>query len=132
PVVGAAIGAALGAVWWGAERMWPPLVAAAIVVAADLALTGMLHFDGLIDSADGLLPHLDRDRRLAVMAQPDVGAFGVSVALGVIGLRLAALSSMQPRVLLLAGIWTASRTAMAVIAGVLPYVRDGGLAASVA
>ena len=132
PIVGMAIGAALGGLWWGAERVWPPFVAAAIVVAGDLALTGMLHFDGLVDSADGLLPHLDRDRRLAVMAQPDVGAFGVAVAMAVIGLRLAALASMPPRVLLVAGIWTASRTAMAVIAGVLPYVRDGGLAATVA
>jgi adenosylcobinamide-GDP ribazoletransferase len=131
PVVGALIGAALGGVWWGAERVWPAAVAAAIVVAADLALTGMLHLDGLMDSADGLLPHLDRGRRLEVMAQPDVGSFAVATAVAVIALRFAALASMQPSVLLLAGVWCASRTTMAVIAGALPYVRERGLATGV-
>ena len=128
PVVGALIGLALGSVWWLAGRWWPPAVAAGLVVIADLALTGLLHLDGLIDSADGLLPHLDRDRRLAVMAQPDVGAFGVAVAVAVIGLRFAALASMTPSVVLLAGVWAASRTSMAVIAGLLPYAREHGLA----
>ena len=72
-----------------------------------LALTGLLHVDWLIDSADGLLPHLDRERRLEIMAQPDVGAYGVAVAVVVIGLRYAALASMAPNVFLLAGVWTA-------------------------
>ena len=131
PVVGALIGTVLGGVWWGAERLWPVAVAAGLVVAADLVLTGMLHFDGLMDSADGLLPHLTRERRLVVMRQPDVGAFGVAIAVVVIGLRFAALASMQPSVLLLAGIWCASRTTMAVMSGALPYVRDHGLASPV-
>jgi adenosylcobinamide-GDP ribazoletransferase len=131
PVVGALIGVLLGSAWWAAERVWPAAVAAALVIAADLALTGMLHYDGLIDSADGLLPHLSRERRLDVMREPDVGAFGVATAVVVVGLRFAALASMPPNVLLLAGIWCASRTAMAVISGVLPYVRAHGLATSV-
>jgi adenosylcobinamide-GDP ribazoletransferase len=84
-----------------------------------------------MDSADGLLPHLDRGRRLEVMAQPDVGSFAVATAVAVIALRFAALASMQPSVLLLAGVWCASRTTMAVIAGALPYVREHGLAAGV-
>jgi len=133
PVVGALIGLTLGTVWWLAERWWPPAVAAGLVVVADLALTGMLHIDGLIDSADGLLPHLGpdgpdgRERRLEVMAQPDIGAFGVAIAIAVTGLRFAALASMAPSVLLLAGVWAASRSSMAVIGGVLPYARAHGL-----
>jgi adenosylcobinamide-GDP ribazoletransferase len=131
PAVGALIGTVLGGVWWGAEHWWPPVVAAGLVVAADLAVTGMLHLDGLMDSADGLLPHLSRERRLEVMRQSDVGAYGVAIAIVVIGLRFAALATMRPHVLLLAGIWCASRTTMAVIAGALPYVRDHGLASNV-
>jgi adenosylcobinamide-GDP ribazoletransferase len=130
PVVGAIVGAALGGVWWGAERIWPPVVAAALVVALDLALTGLLHADGLVDTADGLLPQLPRERRLAIMAEPTVGAYGVAVAGVVLLLRVTALASMRPDVLLLAGIWCASRTAMAVAARAVPYARPGGGLAS--
>lgn len=130
PFAGAALGLVLGAVWWGAERIWPAAVAAAIVVAADLALTGLLHVDGLADSADGLLPHLDRARRLEVMAAPDVGAFGVAVVVAVLLLRWAALATTAPSPLLLGGLWCASRTAMAVAARTVPYARPGGLASA--
>ena len=128
PVVGAAIGFALGAVWWGAERIWPAAVAAAIVVAADLALTGLLHVDGLADSADGLLPQVPRHRRLEIMADPSVGAYGVAVVVVVLLLRATSLAVMSPDALLLAGVWCASRTAMAVTARAVPYARDEGLA----
>ena len=87
PVVGALLGLGLGGVWWLADRLWAAPVAAAVVVAADLALTGMLHFDGLVDSADGLLPPLVAERRLEVMADPAAGAFGVGVAVVVLLLR---------------------------------------------
>src|SRR4051794_40743326 len=106
---GALIGAALGALWWGATNLWPAPVAAAIVVAADLGVTGLLHIDGLADSADGLLPHLDRQRRLAVMATPDVGAFGVAVVAVVLLLRVTALAATDPQgwraIALLAAFW---------------------------
>ncbi len=53
PLAGAVIGLVLGAVWWEADRIWTPTVAAAVVVAADLVVTGLLHVDGLADTADG-------------------------------------------------------------------------------
>jgi adenosylcobinamide-GDP ribazoletransferase len=109
-------------------RAWSAPIDAAVVVVADLALTGMLHLDGLVDSADGLLPHLERARRLAVMAEPQVGAFGVVVAAGVLLLRFAALTSIRPHVLLLTGLWCLSRTFMAAVVGRQPYARPGGLA----
>jgi adenosylcobinamide-GDP ribazoletransferase len=130
PLAGAALGLVIGAVWWGAERVWPAAVAAAIVVVVDLALTGMLHVDGLADAADGLLPHLDRARRLEVMAAPDVGAFGVATVTGVLLLRWTALAVTAPSPLLLGGLWCASRTAMAVTARTVPYARPDGLAAA--
>jgi adenosylcobinamide-GDP ribazoletransferase len=134
PVVGALIGLAIGGTWWLADRAFTPAVAAALVLVADLALTGMLHVDGLADSADGLLPHLpDRARRLEVMAAPDVGAFGVAVVGAVLLLRFAALASQPVSVLLLAGLWCGSRTVMAAGAGALPYARaEGGLATTFA
>lgn len=126
PVVGAGLGLVLGVVWEAGSRVWPAAVAAAVVVAADLALTGMLHLDGLADAADGMLPPMERSRRLDVMADPSTGAFGVGTVAAVLLLRWAALAAMAPSVLLLAGLWCASRTVMAAAVRVVPYARPGG------
>lgn len=130
PSVGAALGAALGGIWWGAGEVWSPLLAAVVVVVADLALTGMLHLDGLLDSADGLLPPLSAERRLEVMADPGVGAFAVGVGFAVLSLRVAALASMEPSVVLLAALWSGSRTLMGTAAVKLRSARPTGLGAS--
>jgi adenosylcobinamide-GDP ribazoletransferase len=130
PLTGALVGLAVGGIWRGAEELWVPAVAAAIAVIADLVLTGMLHMDGLADAADGLLPHLDRERRLAVMTEPTVGAFGVVVVVATLLLRWAALASMHADVLLIAGLWCLSRTGMAALLTSLPYARSTGLASA--
>ena len=130
-MVGALLGLVLGGIWWGTEDRLGPLLAAALVVAADLALTGALHFDGLLDSADGLLPHLPPERRLAVMADPHVGAFAVATGVSTLLLRTAALAALgAARPLLLAALWTLARTAMAVTAMTGRYARPHGLASS--
>lgn len=128
PAVGAAAGLLLGLVWWGADHVWPRAVAAAVVVAADLVLTGLLHLDGLADAADGLLAPMDRARRLAVMRDPGTGAFGVGTVGAMLLLRWSALASMPARPLLLGALWCASRTAMALTIGHVTYARPEGLA----
>lgn len=126
--VGAAIGAVLGGLWWAVESATSPLMAAAVVVAVDLALTGMLHLDGLADSADGLLPHLDRPRRLEVMRTPDVGAFALAVVPTVLLLRWAAVASQPVRPEVLVGLWSMSRALVAAAPAWVPYARPEGLA----
>ncbi|HEX3839376.1 MAG TPA: adenosylcobinamide-GDP ribazoletransferase [Acidimicrobiales bacterium] len=128
PLVGAAIGLAVGGVWWAADRAWPPVVAAAVTVSADIGLTGYLHLDGLADSADGLLPPLTRPRRLDAMRDPAVGAFGAVTVIAVLLLRFGALASTPAAPLVVAGLWCGSRTGMVVIARTLRYARpEGGL-----
>jgi cobalamin 5'-phosphate synthase/cobalamin synthase len=131
PVVGALLGFALGSIWWAADEALGAFAAAAVVVAADLALTGALHFDGLLDSADGLLPHLPAERRLAVMAEPHVGAFAVAAGITALLLRIASLTALgAARPLLLAALWCLARTAMALTAITGRYARTHGLASS--
>jgi adenosylcobinamide-GDP ribazoletransferase len=130
PVVGAIIGLGVGALWWVARRALAPPAAAAIAVIADAALTGMLHLDGFADAADGLLPPLPRARRLEVMADPRLGAFGVTALVIVLLARFGAFASMMPSPLAVAALWSGSRTAMAVTARTVPYARPGGLASA--
>jgi adenosylcobinamide-GDP ribazoletransferase len=137
PVVGALIGAAVGGVWAVGDRFWPGAVAAMLAVVADLVITGLLHMDGVADSADGLLPHLTRERRLEVMATPGVGAFAVTTVAATVLLRWAALAALASCigsrghvVVGVAALWALSRGLMAAAIAVMPYARPGGLAAA--
>lgn len=146
-VVGAGIGAAVGTTHWVSLQLTTPLLAAVVAVGADLVLTGLLHLDGLADSADGVLPPLDRARRLAVMKDPAVGAFGVAVVVLVLAARIAAFAALAPAangtgnagsealtaILPVAAIWAVSRVVMAAVARHVPYARaatGGGLASA--
>jgi len=130
PLVGAGIGAVIGGVWWLGNEWWNAPVAAAVAVVADLGLTGMLHFDGLADSADGLLPHAARDRRLEIMRTPDVGAFGVVAIVAALLLRTVALASIETSVLLVTAIWCSSRSLVASVPAFVPYAREQGIAST--
>jgi adenosylcobinamide-GDP ribazoletransferase len=129
PVVGGFVGLVVGGAWWGAAELWPPAVAAGLVLVVDLGLTGLLHWDGLADSGDGLLPPMARERRLAVMRTPDVGAFGVTVVGAVLVVRFAALASQEADVLVVVAVWAAARAVVATVPRVVPYARPDGLAA---
>lgn len=131
-VVGVALGLVLGGSWVLLDRWQPPLVAAVLVVVIDAALTGMLHFDGLADSGDGLCAPMPRNQRLAVMRTPDVGAFGVVVVVLVLFLRVATLAAIEPNVWLLASVWAASRALAALVIATVPYARTEGLASAFA
>ncbi len=74
------VGVGLGALLFGGQLVLTPfvspLVAATLLVALWAGLTGGLHLDGLADCADGLLPAVVPERRLEIMRDPHVGAFG--------------------------------------------------------
>lgn len=129
PFAGAVIGAVVAGTWVLASEVWPPLLAAVVVVAIDLAITGALHVDGLADTADGILPPLDGpERRRAVMAAPDVGAFGVAAVVAVLLLRaaaLAAVGAVDPEPLALVALWSLGRGLMSVALVAGPYVGGG-------
>jgi adenosylcobinamide-GDP ribazoletransferase len=67
PVVGLLLGGLLGLLDVGLQALaMPVLTRSALIVAAWMALTGGLHLDGAMDTADGLAV-LDPERRLEVM-----------------------------------------------------------------
>ncbi|WP_156678203.1 adenosylcobinamide-GDP ribazoletransferase [Sphingomonas profundi] len=82
PAVGLVVGGlvATGA-WLGA--LIDPWIAAWLGLLLWVGVTGALHLDGLADIADASgAAHKDRDRLLAVLADPHVGSFGV-VTIGI-------------------------------------------------
>lgn len=95
PVVGLIIGGLLGLVDAGLRLFLgiPALTASALVVASWIALTGGLHLDGAMDTADGLAVQ-DPQRRLQVMADSATGAFGAMAAIALLLLKTAALTDL--------------------------------------
>ncbi|MDE0653816.1 MAG: adenosylcobinamide-GDP ribazoletransferase [bacterium] len=126
-VVGAGVGAAVGGVHLGAHRLWPPLVAAAVVLAADLLLTGALHLDGLADTADGLGAQVDRARRLDLMSEPGIGAFALAAGGAVLVARWALLAEGDIELPAFVCIWATSRILAASVPAFVDYARPGGL-----
>jgi adenosylcobinamide-GDP ribazoletransferase len=92
PAVGLALGAAAGAAGYGARLLWHSDAVAAVVVVITLAAaTGLLHLDGLADTADGIGAPAGRDR-LAIMKNPGIGAFGVAALALVLLTQVVALT----------------------------------------
>lgn len=127
PAVGALIGAALWGLGWLLSPT-PPLLGAALLLAAWVALTGGLHLDGLADSADAWIGGLgDRERTLAIMKDPRSGPMGVTAVVLVLLLKFASLASMP---LPSAALWLAPLAGRTVLTAAFlgtPYVRSGGM-----
>lgn len=102
----------------------PFLTASVIVLSAWVGVTGGLHLDGAMDTADGLAV-LDPDRRLEVMSDSRSGAFGVMVAGLILLLKAAALSELDALwALPLVCAW--SRWAQLVAIVRHPYIKPQG------
>ncbi len=90
PIIGGLVGAAGGGAYWSARAVGlPPVLAGLWTVAALVMLTGGLHEDGLADTADGFGGGRTSERKLAIMRDSAVGAFGVLALVLSLALRVA-------------------------------------------
>lgn len=128
PLVGAVIGLALALLDKGLVEIFPTNVSSAILVAALTIVTGAIHIDGLMDTADGLLGGKTPERRLEIMKDPRVGVFGVVAAILVIMLKWSVLMSLGAPVRASAIILfpIAGRYAMALVVNRFRYARPEG------
>lgn len=77
PAVGLIVGLIVAAGGWAGARI-DPWTGAFLALLLWVAVTGALHLDGLGDIADASgAAHKDRERLLAVLADPHVGSFAV-------------------------------------------------------
>lgn len=98
PAAGAIIAlpaAALGLLL--AHTALPVLAVAVIIVGVLAATTGGLHEDGLGDVADGFFGGATRQRRLEIMKDSRIGAFGVLALVLSIALKIALLAALFQR-----------------------------------
>ncbi|BAZ43186.1 cobalamin 5'-phosphate synthase [Chondrocystis sp. NIES-4102] len=104
----------------------PPLTISALIVATWVVITGGLHLDGAMDSADGLSV-TDPARRLIVMKDSVTGAFGAIAAVIIILLKTVSLSEMSlPLWLVLLHTASWARWGQVVAIAFYPYLRSSG------
>jgi adenosylcobinamide-GDP ribazoletransferase len=134
PVVGAVLGLAVGGLGLLAEPALPPGPAVVLQMLAVVLLTGGLHLDGLMDTADGVLGGRTPPRRLEIMRDSRVGAFGVAAAGLALLAQYACLVELAPlpRLIALALALALGRWAMVLAMGAFPSARSDGLGASFA
>ncbi|MEQ9625964.1 MAG: adenosylcobinamide-GDP ribazoletransferase [Coleofasciculus chthonoplastes F1-TOW-03] len=127
PVVGLFIGVLLAMLdallqHWG----MPHLTRSGIIVVSWVALTGGLHLDGVMDTADGLGVQ-DPKRRLEVMADSVTGAFGAMAAIALLLLKMAALTDIETdRWFALISVAGWGRWGQVVAISMYPYLKATG------
>ncbi len=108
----------------------PPMLSALIWIAAGIILTGAMHEDGLADCADGFWGGWEPARRLDIMKDSHIGAYGVIALCLSLAARWLAVG-----ILLQGPAWFApllavallSRATMPALMAALPHSRDSGL-----
>ncbi|MBI1416559.1 MAG: adenosylcobinamide-GDP ribazoletransferase [Limimaricola sp.] len=112
----------------------PAAIAATVVLAASVILTGAMHEDGLADTADGLWGGWTPERRLEIMKDSRIGTYGVLALVLSALLRWQALNALIAAGALWAPVMAAAllaRVPMAALMAALPNARAGGLSAQV-
>ncbi len=127
PIMGLILGGILCLCDYGLALLEMPLVVrSTIIILLWLLLTGGLHLDGAMDSADGLAV-IDPTRRLAVMADSATGAFGAMAGMAIIILKIVSLSAItQQRWLVLLMIPAWARWAQVLAISIYPYLKAEG------
>jgi adenosylcobinamide-GDP ribazoletransferase len=126
PLVGLALGGVLYGLDIGLRLLFPAPVVAIFIMAAWLLLTRALHFDGFLDTCDGLFGGFTPDRRLEIMRDSRVGAFGVAGG----GLLLLAKYTALVSLPHLSGLLLApvlGRWVLSIAIFAYPYAREKGL-----
>jgi adenosylcobinamide-GDP ribazoletransferase len=132
PIIGLAIGLVGAFAYWLSMRLnLPPLPAAALAVAATIAATGALHEDGLADVADSL-GGATRERKLEIMRDSRIGAFGTLALILSVILRVTAIADLPNSATVACALLAAHAGARALLPALMwfvPPARADGLSA---
>jgi adenosylcobinamide-GDP ribazoletransferase len=132
PLVGGVLGGMLIALECGFGQivLFPKLVTAILVLAAWAWLTGGLHLDGVADCGDGLLAAASAERRLEIMQDPRLGAFGGIALFFFLLLKIAAFYALDDTWLAILMAAVLSRWVIVPMAFIYPSAREHGMAAT--
>ena len=126
PLVGAIIGVFLFAVNFLAGKITGnrQIIAIALIIA-EILITGLIHIDGLADTADGLLSYAKKEKMLEIMKDSRIGTNGTVALILYFIAKFVFLSQVKSGYLFLYPI--ISRLSTSMNAGLGEYARKGGM-----
>ncbi len=111
----------------GSRLFMPHIESAVVAVLADGIITRGLHYDAISDFGDGFFAPLPKDKRLLVMDDSRVGAFGAMGLIAAVLLRISAVSALSDsQALVFIPIAMTSRSLMAFALWLLPSAKKNG------
>lgn len=129
PIVGYIIGLLLYIIYLVTKNIFYEKVVFSLVIIAHFLLTGGMHLDGFADTMDGFFCGKPREKKLEIMRDSNIGAFGATSICLLIMLKYILISSLSSgfisRSLLLSPVF--GRWAMTFSIIFLPYARKKGL-----
>lgn len=130
PLVGLVLGICYAlAAWLLVYFIGMRTLTAVLLLILPLLLTGGLHADGFMDTADGVFSGRERERKLEIMKDSRVGSFGVVSFVLLMFLQFALLLDMLPFLLVpaLFIMPIIGRMAMVLAIACFPYARADGM-----
>ncbi|RNF40050.1 adenosylcobinamide-GDP ribazoletransferase [Planococcus salinus] len=133
PLIGMLFGAILAITAFGVREYTDSssLLLAFLIVLLSAVMTGGLHLDGLADAGDAFFSYQEREKRLEIMEDPRIGAFGTLVLLLVIIGKIFVIAEviMTVPILLVAIIPLLSRSGLLLLFSLTKTAKETGLAA---
>lgn len=86
--------AALGGFFLGRLATGSPALGILASLGLQYFLFNLFHLDGLVDTADALLPAASRERRLEILKDPRLGTYGFFAGFLLLALRLASMGNL--------------------------------------
>ncbi|HXC05891.1 MAG TPA: adenosylcobinamide-GDP ribazoletransferase [Bacteroidia bacterium] len=99
PLVGIIVGGICGGIWYGAQFLFPRVVAIMLSMIAGVFVTGAFHEDGLADVCDGFGGGWTKQKILDIMKDSRVGAYGVIGLVLLFLFKYSLLISLNPAVI---------------------------------
>ena len=132
PLVGTVIGAVLCLAYVGISLWFSQPYMAVLLVLCWLLVTGGLHADGLMDTADGLFSGRSRERMLEILKDSCVGSNGVVAFVSCMALKVCFLANLPQQSVCAALLAVPTAARFGVLIGIFqfPYARQQGLGQS--
>lgn len=129
PLAGASIGAILSFIYFLGEKVLPLQVLSVLLTASWVVVTGGMHIDGFADTMDGIFCGGSRDKKLSVMKDSRIGAYGTMGVVLLLLFKVTLVTSISSRFIIPALILapTLSRWMITYAIIEFPYVRENGL-----